>query len=132
MILNSVWLEKDLAGYRLCYFNTHMHQPRISIISILNQNDFDFMMSHFTIMSEQRNIEALPYYYIFPRQGIEFVELVVRLIKHKDFFYTLDLNLGVIRLSEMNETDFEELMRDLTMLQTREIGSKVYFPTMKK
>ncbi len=134
MIMNNAWIEKELNGYTFRYFNNHTNIWRPDIISNLRQSDFDFMLSHFTIMQLQTNIEALPYYYIFPTHGVRLVEIRVQLIKHTDLHYTIDLNLGGYFpcLSEMNQMEFEELIRDLTMLQTREIGSKVYFPTMAK
>lgn len=124
------WMIKNRNGYELWLLHGFTGVVKTDIISYLNQKDFDFMMEHFQIMLRQEDIEVLPYYYIFPRQGVRLVEVQIQLVKHKDLHYSLDLNLGSVCLSEMTQLDFQELIQDLTMLQTREDYSKVYFPVV--
>lgn len=125
---NNVWIEKEIDGYTLRYFNHHSGIWQTHIISNLTQKDFDFMLNHFQIMVNQNDTDFLPYYYIFPKHGAKFAEIQIQLIKHKDFFYTLDLNLGSYRLSEMTQSDFDRIFEMLKELPLTDKFTRVYFP----
>lgn len=122
-----VFMMKEKTGYTLHYPNHHSGRFHIHCISELTQNDFEFMLSILNLWS----VGTQEGVYTFPRTAITNVELSVHLRKRGIDNYILHINLGSLLLSEMNQLEFDELVKDLTMLQTREIGSKVYFQPIK-
>ena len=112
-------MMKNVEGYKLLYPNNHSGSFQIACVSEMSDRDFLFMLERLQNPKFQD--------YIFP-QSTGLVECRIMLKKVHDDCYVLDLNLGLINLSRMSKIEFDELVKDLSLLQTRQIGSKVYFP----
>lgn len=97
-------------------------------LSTINTQSYDFMMN---VLKGLKDSKTHPTYYQFPHYpGTPMAQ--VRLTKLANDCYTLDLNLAMVKLSEMDDLEYEELINELEDLRTESIGSKVYFPGIEK
>jgi|SRR5215467_14437549 len=93
----------------------------IQPLSTLNQQSYDMMIDCLRGLSN-----GLQGRYQFPRYGA-LPDVQVMIQKYDTDLIILHLQLGDIILSNMDDSEFEQLITELIELKNQPIGSKVYF-----
>src|SRR5262245_23909302 len=90
-------------------------------LATLNEQSYDMMI--YCLQGLRNGVSG---WYQFPRY--EFTpDVQVTIQKYDVDSIVLHLNLGSITLSDMGDSDFNELIVELISLKNEPIGSKVYF-----
>jgi len=92
-----------------------------NVLATISQKSYDMMLD---CLQGLRN--GLSGFYQFPHYDT-MPELRVIIQKYDTDSIVLHLQLGNFILSDMNDSEFEELIRKLVELKNQPIGSKVYF-----
>ena len=128
-----IWIQKDkVEGYAVYVVlkSGVDSRQRMMRINELDKTAYHVFLEYLKQMSFSSH---LPFHYYFPSYS-PMPEVRIMITKYKDLSYQVSLNLGMIRLSDMDQYEFDFLIGELEGLTSSEapIGSKVYFQPIKE
>lgn len=125
-----IWIQKDRIDNYSVYITTQTTRQRMIRVNELDNKAYNVFLEYLKQMSFS---SRLPFIYYFPSYS-PMPEVRVAIVKYKDGSYQAHLNLGAIRLSDMDQYEFDFLISELEGLTSSEspIGSKVYFQSIKE